>query len=220
MAKYDATNQRGLKALALAKKHGSELDPRLPAGHTPYLQSSLEQLGAAVPEQKAARAELKHSARAQRDAFEALVALIGAIRTSVKNDADATATDRKEYAVGARIDSRVPKATLAAATGIIRVAKAKPQRAQELGILPGDIAKLEELQQAAAAADASEDAKRAAVPLSTRARNTLSRNVEAAVKKIAGAGVVAFALEPRVRSEFEALLERSGTSTRPAPPQE
>jgi hypothetical protein len=53
MAKSDATKERGLKALALAKKHAVQIDPRLPAGHTAYLESSLAQLGAAVPEQKA-----------------------------------------------------------------------------------------------------------------------------------------------------------------------
>lgn len=214
MAKFDATNQRGLKAVSLATKHAEELDPRLPAGHTAYLQATLEKLGAAVPNQRATRAEAQQSSRAQHDAFDDLVALLSAIRTNVRNDADATSADRKEYSVGVRLDSRVPKATLAAAAGVIRVAKAKPQRAQELGILPTDIARLEALHLAAAAADTAEDTKRATAPLSTKMRDTLNASVEAAIRKIAGAGVVAFAFDPTVRAEFEELLERSGSARR------
>lgn len=216
MGTFDVTNQRGLKALALAKKHAAVLDPRLPAGHAAALQRYLEQLGVAVPEQKATRSEVSQTARAQKDAFEKLVMLLGAIRTSVKNDADAEASDRKEYAIGARLGPRLPKATLAAAAGVIRVAKTNPARAQLLGILPADIAQLESLHAAAVIADEQEDAKRATAPMSTRARNVVSAQVDVAVRKIAGVGVLAFAFDATTRADFEALLERSGSTKKSA----
>ncbi|MGV3625544.1 MAG: hypothetical protein ACO1OB_32335, partial [Archangium sp.] len=207
MATFDVTIQRGLKALELAKKYAAELDARLPAGHAAYLQASLEQLGASVPGQKAAHAETRQAGQTQHDAFSKLLELIGAIRTSVRNDDDATAADKKEYAIGTKLNARAPTGLLAAAAGIIRVARAKPQRAQELGLLPSDIAQLEALHATAAAANSAEDASRAAAPTSTKLRNTAKSNVDRAVKKIGGAGVVACALEPATRQEFEALLE-------------
>ena len=217
MATFDVTIQRGLKALELAKKHAMALDARLPAGHAAYLQASIEQLGTSVPGQKASRAETRQAGQTQHDALSNLLALIGAIRTSVRNDDDATEADKKEYAIGAKLSARAPTGVLAAAAGIIRVARAKPQRAQELGLLPSDIAQLETLHATAAAANTAEDASRASAPASTKLRNTAKSNIEVAVKKIAGAGVVAFALEPVTRGEFEALLERSRSAKKPAP---
>lgn len=209
MATFDVTIQRGLKALELVKQHAAALDARLPAGHAAYLQASLEQLGAAVPGQRSARAESRQSAQAQHDAFGKLVELISAIRTSVRSDDDATAADRKEYAIGTKLTPRSPAPALAIAAGIIRVARAKPQRAQQLGILPADIAQLEALHASATAAHTAEDVSRATAPTSTKLRDAARSRVEAAVKKIGGVGAIAFALQPAIRGEFEALLQSS-----------
>lgn len=207
MAKFDATIQRGLKALALANQHAAVLDARLPAGHVAALQANLTQLGAAVPEQKAVRADAQQASHSQQETFARLVALLSAIRTSVKYDADATAADKKAWGVGTKINALTPKPTLAAAQSVLKVAKAKPERAAKLSVFPDDIAKLEALHAAAVAADDEENVKRATAPLSTKARNAAQKNVIAAVKKIAGTGVVAFALDASVRGDFEALLE-------------
>lgn len=206
MATYDATIQRGLKALALARKHAALLDARLPAGHAATLEANLQQLGAAIPEQKAVRAQARASTAQQHDAFKNLVDLLSAMRTSVKNDDDATAADRKGWGVGTRLKVNTPKTTLAAATSVLRVAKENPQRAAELGVLASDIAHLEQLHAAAAAADDAENVKRANAPLSTKARNQLLKHVASGLKKVGGAGVLAFALDTAVREEFEALL--------------
>ena len=208
MAKFDATIQRGLKALALAKQHAAVLDARLPAGHVAALQTSLQQLGAAVPETKSARAEAQSSSTSQREAFEKLVAMLSAIRTSVKHDADSTEADRKAWGGGTKINALTPRPTLAAAQSVLKVAKAKPERAAQLSVFPDDVAKLEALSAAAVSADEEENVKRATAPLSTKARNAAQKNVIAAVKKIAGTGVVAFALDASVRGDFEALLAR------------
>ncbi|MGV3625237.1 MAG: hypothetical protein ACO1OB_30780 [Archangium sp.] len=208
MAKFDAVTQRGLKALALAARHAAVLDARLPAGHVAALQANLTQLGAAVPDQKAVRADAQQASQSQKETFKKLVALLTALRTSVKHDEDANDADKKAWGVGIKLDVESPKRTLAAAQSVLKVAKAKPERAAQLSVFPDDIAKLEALHAAAVAADDEENVKRATAPLSTKARNALQKSVIAAVKKIAGAGVVAFALDATVRADFEALLER------------
>lgn len=212
MAKFDPIKQRGLKALGLLAKHEPILTPRLPSGHKAYLEDNLRQLGVAIPTQKAAKAKAKQLSVAQRDAFDKLFAMLSALRQSVKADPDSTPQDRKEYGVGVKLDPRNVKATLAASQSVLEVVREKPGRAQILGILPADVSTLEALHQAAKAADDAEDSTRASAPLSTKARNALAQNVEAAVKKIGGTGVLAFALEPQIRAEFEVLLAGAGSS--------
>lgn len=207
MATFDADIQRGLKAHDLSAKHDAVLSRRTPAGHTAYLAAKLTELGASIPNQIATRASLGQSSGAQKQEFEKLVLLLSAIRENVKQDEDATAADKKEYGLGVRLDPRNPKKVLGAAEAVLRAARAKPARAQVLGILPDDLTQLGALTQAAAAADTTEDTVRATAPLSTKKRNELVADVKAAVKKIAGAGILEFAMNAKVRAEFEALLE-------------
>ena len=220
MAKFDGAVQRGLKALALVGQHVA-VTARLPAGHADALRQALTDLGASIPDQKAARQAARQSSTEQRSALEQLRLLLTAMREAVRNDADATAADRKEYAVGQRLTVENPKALIAAAKGVLKAARAKPQRAQTLSILPDDVTKLDALLTAAVEADALEDSVRANSPLSTKRRNELSKNVSDAVKKIAGAGILAYALDEPVRAQFEALIEgpsRKSPKT-PAAPQ-
>lgn len=207
MAKFDGVIQSGLKALSLLEQHETSLTKRLPAGHGEYLRDRLTQLGAAIPSQKAIRQQAKHSSVAQLESMTALRQLLTAIRDAVKADSDATTQDKKEYGLGQRLDPKNTKSLLGAAQTVLKSARAKPDRAQALGILPEDITQLEASYQAASAADSEEDARRAAAPLSTKARNALVAEVTNAVRKIGGAGLLAFAMNDGVRAEFEALLD-------------
>ena len=206
MAKFDGVIQKGLKASALLDTHTVQVTPRLPAGHGEYLKERLTRLGAAVPTQKAVRQQAKQSGGEQLQAMTQLRLLLSAIRDAVKNDSDATTQDKKEYGVGQRLDPKSTNGLLAAAQSVLKVAREKPARAQLLSILPDDVTKLDALHVAAVAADKKEDQQRAAAPLSTKQRNEFSRNVSDAVKKIAGAGILAFALDEAIRADFEALL--------------
>lgn len=217
MAKFDADIQRGLKAHALSVKHEAALSKRTPAGHSAYLAAKLSELGASIPNQIAARAGTGQSSGAQKQEFEKLVLLLSAIRENVKQDDDATAADKKAYGLGVRLDTRSPKKVLGAAQSVLNAARAKPDRAQVLGILPDDLTQLGALTHAAAEADTSEDSVRAAAPLTTKRRNALLAEVSAAVKKIAGAGILEFAMNATVRSEFEALLDGPKRAAPPVP---
>lgn len=220
MAKFDGVIQSGLKALALVELHSEALTKRLPAGHGEYLKNRLAQLGASIPAQKAVRQQARQSSTAQLQSMNELRQLLTAIRDAVKHDSDATSQDKKEYGLGQRLDPKNTKSLLGAAQTVLKVARAKPARAQALGILPEDITQLDALYQAASAADSEEDSKRAEAPLSTKARNALMENVNDAVKKIAGAGILAFAMNDSIRAEFAALTEGPPRSAKPtAPPQ-
>lgn len=217
MAKHDAAMQLGLKAYDLAVAHEAALSKRTPAGHTAYLGAKLAELGAAIPDQIATKAGSRQSSGNQDQAFEQLVLVLTALRENVKQDSNATAADKREYGLGVRLNAKTPKKTLGAAQAVLKAAANKPARAQELGILPGDLAQLAALTQAAAAADAAEDSTRATSPISTKKRNALLAEVDAAVRKIAGAGILEFSLNAKVRAEFEALLERPARSAKTTP---
>lgn len=219
MAKFDNETQRGLKAHDLLTEY-PVVNDRLAAGFKAALATKLVELGASIPDQISTRQGSKQSTSNQGQAMENLSLLLTAIRDNVKNDSDATAQDKKEYGYGLDLDPRNPKKVLAAAQSMLKVATDNPQRAQLLGILPTDLTQLAALKATAAAADSEQDSKRAKAPLSTKKRNALLEDVKAATRKVGGAGVLEFAMNAKVRAEFEALLDRptkrGGGSTPPA----
>ena len=64
---FNATIQRGLKALDLARKHQAALEPRLRAGTLDGLTADLERLGADVPGALVTRSAAKTATKTQND---------------------------------------------------------------------------------------------------------------------------------------------------------
>jgi hypothetical protein len=80
---FNASIQRGLKALALAKKHQAALEPRLQAGTLDGLTADLQKLGADVPGALVTRSTAKTATKTQNEALAQGYSLVTAIRTSV-----------------------------------------------------------------------------------------------------------------------------------------
>lgn len=207
MPNFDPVTQLGLDALKLSTTHAAKLDPRLPSGLRDLLRTQLTTLTGAVPAQKTAKTTAAVASAAQGDAMERTLAQLSAMRLAVRENHTATATDKKLFGVGLRVSAGSPKQVLAAAASVVAAGRANAQRAAALGLLATDFDALEQLRAAAASADNAEDVARNVAPVSTKARNAAVRGLKASVKLIAGAGALAFAHEPLVRAEFEALLE-------------
>ncbi len=206
MASFDGLIQRGLDAHRLAGKYSARVVVRLPQGHVEWLAAQIQALGGAVPAQRAEKVGARVASTAQSQAAALLLGRITAMRASARMNPLATALDRKGLGAGAKLSASAPKGLISAATAIIAFAGKSPARMQALGFLPEDFARLEGLMRATQGADASEDQARAGSKESTKARNAAAKNVEDGVRRIAAAGLAAFAEDAAVRAEFEALV--------------
>lgn len=201
--------QRGIRAQDLAAKHHLEIGDRIPPTVVPELTADLAALGAVVPAALSAKhGSMQHTA-AQNVSLSACYALVTAARTAVKNHQPADDVSRA-YGVGIKTNRLVVKEVSAAAQKIIDRAIAKPEEAKGFGIIDADVSAIKAALAALHTADHAQETARAGAPLSTKERNTTARRIIAATKKIAGAGVLAFATNATVRATFEALLKKAG----------
>ncbi|MEP7124946.1 MAG: hypothetical protein ABJE95_28715 [Byssovorax sp.] len=151
---------------------------------------------------------MQHTA-AQNVALANCYALITAARTAVKNHQPDNHISLA-YGVGTKTNRLVVKEVSAAAQKIVDRATAEPAEAQGFGIIDLDVNAINAALFALHAADLAQEAARAGAPLTTKERNTTARRIIAATKKIAGAGVLAFATNATVRATFEALIKKAG----------
>lgn len=146
---------------------------------------------------------------AQNVALSACYALVTAARTAVKNHQPAEDISLA-YGVGTKTNRGVVKEVSAAAQKIVDRATAQPVEAQGFGIIDADVSAIKAALAALHTADQAQEAARAGAPLTTKERNTTARRIIAATKKIAGAGMLAFATNATVRATFEALIKKAG----------
>ena len=210
---FNASTQRGLKALALAQTHQAALVPRLAAGTLDGLTADLQKLGADVPGALVRRSAAKTATKSQNEALAQGYLLVTAIRTSVARRG-AAADVRAGYGVGVKTSEKVVKQVAAAISLILKRAGEKPAEAAELGILQKDLGALGEDLAAITAADGAQEEKRAGAPGATKERNRTANRILAAVDVIVGAGVVEFAKDAGLRSAFEALVVGGGGKAR------
>lgn len=200
--------QRGLKAQDLAAKHQVEIDARIPPTVIPALTADLAALGAVVPAVISAKqGSMQHTA-AQNVELVTCYALVTAARTAVKNHQPADDVSLA-YGVGIKTNRGVVKEVSAAAQKIVNRAIERPEEAKGFGIIDADVSAIKAALAALHTADQAQETARAGAPLTTKERNTTARRIIAATKKIASAGVLAFATNATVRATFEALLKKA-----------
>jgi hypothetical protein len=202
--------QTGLSALNQATAYEQALGARLPAGLLVELTADLHKLGADVPGAEATREAARAATATQEETLAQGYALVTAIRAAVLRSG-AGKEVRKGYGVGAKTSAKVVKSVKAAISGIVERATAHPEEAQSLGILPRDVAALQEDLAAIAAADEKQDEQRAGAPQSTKERNRTANRVLEAVDRIVSAGVLEFAKDTGKRAEFESLASASAS---------
>jgi hypothetical protein len=197
--------QGGRKALGLAKKHAKEVGDRLPSGLVTGLEEDVDQLKGLIAGATTARAKAKAATASQAKATAGAWARISAVRTAVARSGASKAV-QKAYGVGGSQKTTSVKHAVSGLQQIIDRATANPEEARSLGILSADVTALRASLKDVLGADATQEDLRAAAPATTRERNAAARRVQAAVDRIAGAGVLAFADKPAIRSTFEALI--------------
>jgi hypothetical protein len=198
-------NQKGLEAHRLATRDRAELEPRLTAGVIDGLGADLTGLGVVVPGVVQERSERNAATQGQYGALARLHEIISAIRTSAVNS-DLGKTEQKRWAVGQKVQAKVAKSVIAAGEMIAARATAAPDEARALGVLPADEAALRTAIAEARGADDAQEAKKVSAKVATRTRDETLVRIDAAVKRIGSAGLLAFRGNASKGAEYEALL--------------
>lgn len=203
----------GSKAYALAVAYKAAVEPRLPPGMIGELAADLALLGAPTqaqapsnaPAASPAAGAAPNLAQALATAVNLLTAIHGAAEGSGLKPAE-----RKAFGIARKEPSKEPKAVLAALGAIAAAAQANPTDAYRIGIMPDDIAAIQK-----AVADLQAAAAAASTPGSkgptAKEKKEAEARVRAAVGKIMGAGLLAFAQDGATRAEFEALKPKKGS---------
>jgi hypothetical protein len=194
----------GRKAVNLALLHAAALGLRLPPTTVSTLIDDLDLLGAAVPGARQVRHELKVATADQDAALRAGHARVKAVRAAVKK-ARASDEVKKAYGVGQALNPAIVRDVKSILQLILDRAAADPAEAGSLGIVQKDLDVMTVLHQAITEADKAQDEKRSRAPLTTQDRNRTANRILDAVARIAGAGGLEFADDPKVLAEFAAL---------------
>jgi len=196
----------GQKAYALALAHRADLDPRLPSGTIDTLGADLTTLGAGPA---AAPPPAATPTPSLPDAVAKAESLVSAVHTAVL-ESKAKPAVRKAYGASSKSAGVDAKRVLAAAQKIITAASADASGALALGILPADVTALGQAEQVLQAALAAAGPSGKTGPSATLKRAAATR-MHAAIARIAGAGVLAFAQNASIRADFEALRVKKKT---------
>lgn len=193
----------GTAAYTLAIEHKPQIEPRLPAGTLDNLAADLTKLGAPPgPPQVPPLAPLSPPSLAE--AMSAMVILLTAFHEAILG-AKAKPAVRKAYGVSSKTPTKDAKAVLAAGQTILTRAQAHPSEALSLGILPEDIVSLQAAIADLEAAEMVAKGSTAKAGATGKQKHAATARMHEAVTRIAGAGALAFATNPAVRMQFEAL---------------
>ena len=205
---FNIIGQAALKAQALAEKYKAEIGSRLSADFHTAFASDIDGLGAAVPAAINSKGGAVQLTAAQRSALEGGHQLVMGIRTTVKGhtgDEDVLLA----YGVGARMSKYVVKDVTASLQKILDRVADHPDEATAFEIVDEDVKALVLALNAIKDADKLQEAARAAAPQTTKERNATARRLLDGIKKIAGAGMRAFAgKDATAYASFEALVSK------------
>lgn len=203
-------NQVGIQAQALAVEHEGRIGARLTADFLAVFAADLAGLLVAVPAVMTAKAGKVQLTAAQSSALDAGAKLVKGVRTTIKGH-EADKPVLLAYGIGTPINKAVVKDVTAAIQKILARVTAEPAEAAAFDLVPADVDALHAALTAIRKADEAQEIARATAPLTTAQRNATARRLLAGIKKIAGAGMRAFADDPAVYANFEALLTKSAS---------
>ncbi len=197
--------QRGQQALNLAREHLDAVQGRLAPAVLEGLEADLEELPERQASARTARQASKVATTEQAVALSATAGVISAVGAAARRHPTFTRDQRKAYGVGLRMNPRTVSSVAALGALIVQRATNQPDEARSLGLLDTDVEQLRELIQSLQAIDAKQEKLLAARPRSTANRNRAAVRIYEAIKQVAAAGTLAFALEPDLRAQFDAL---------------
>lgn len=197
--------QRGHQALGLAREHTTPIEARLPSGLLDGLETDLAELQTRRAKVKQVRSSAKVATSAQNVARDQAAAVISAIGKVARSKPLLTAEQRKAYGVGIKMQVGKVSSVAGVGTMIVDRATSKPDEARAIGILDADVELLRELVSSLEATDAKQEKLLAGRPRTTADRNRALWRIYEGIKAIAGAGVLAFALDDALRNQFDTL---------------
>jgi hypothetical protein len=195
----------GTVAYGLAREHQAALEARLPQGSLDRLAHDLAVIGA-DPRQTASPALVadRPPAPPLEEAMASVTLMITAIRGAVQG-AGARPELRRAYGVSTKAPSSEAGGLIAEGEKMAARAEANGDEARLLGILPADVASLQQALAGLKRAEEATQKKPVSAPVNARAKKAAEARVEEAVARIAGTGTLAFAMNAAVRAQFEAL---------------
>lgn len=205
---FNAITQVGLKAYNLATTFPTQLAGRLAPTLLPALSTDLLSLGIAVPAVKTAHGTATAATATQNSSLDTGYQMASAGRLTVKQSTSDVGI-RKGYGVGHKMSKLLVKDVKDGLQTLINRATGNVAEATGFGILPADVTRYQNQIIAIDAADQAQEKARAGAPKTTKDRNVTANRIIAAVRKIAGAGVVAFDTSPTERAQFESLIKKA-----------
>jgi hypothetical protein len=196
---------RGNKALALVERHREAVEPRLPAGLLAGLEEDLGSLTERRAAAKQARSRSKLATVTQNQLLTEIVDIISAVQGAARRRNDLKAAQKRGYGVGVDYSRRSVASVSAVGATILDRAAKDPDEARDLGLFDDQVAALRDLLSKLNVQDKAQQKLIAEKPLTTAARNRATWRVYAAIQRVAGAGVIAFAQNASLRAPFDAL---------------
>ncbi len=202
-----ADYSKGLQLQVLIERDRARLEARLEAGVLDGLDADLallrdESTGAVV-----SRQTRKSATWTQRDAAERLLALVMAVRATLKlRKVDAVVLTRT--GVGKKLDARIVRTVIEGARLVVGAYGQYPDQMRRAGVLPGDIAELESLTARLAAVDTEQEGTKVTAKQKTAARDAAHRRVKDAIAAIVGVAELAFVHDPERLAMYRALLPK------------
>jgi hypothetical protein len=204
---FNAIGQLGLKAQQLATANAAAIGTRLSAAFLTSFAADLAALPTQVPTVISTKDGKVQLTAAQATALQAGYNLVKGIRETVKSH-EPTKDVLVAYGVGAKTNKLLVKDVAAAISTILARITAQPTEATSFDITAADTTALTNALSAIQAADAAQEAGRAAAPQTTATRNATARRILAGVKKIAGAGMRTFPSDTTLYATFEGLITK------------
>ncbi len=196
---------KATEAVQLATEDRALIEPRLEAGMIDGASADLAQVVPAVSGAIEKRTEKKASTATQNELAGQVMDAVRTIRTAL-SVSGLSAAARKRYGVGLSMNARSVKTVVAGANTLLGAAAAAPEEIRSVGVLPADLEALRAALAALTGADTAQENLKIASKRSTAERDATLHRLDAAVRKIAAAGILAHAGDPARRAKYEALL--------------
>ena len=216
-SEMENTRRAAERLLKMSLPDRSRLDPRLKPGVFDGLVADsallLEQAAGAGSARQTRRAATK----VQANAAELLIALIMAMRSTMKRNRldDAILT---LAGVGKKMNATVVKSVVEAAEDMAKACARHPDQVRGAGLLPADVERLAALRAQLTTVDLAQEETKVTAKELTAARNAAHKRVKDAIAAIVGAAELAFVDDPAHVSEYRALVPtRSAARKAPAP---
>ncbi len=217
ISEMENTRRSAEQLVKMSKPDRAKLDPRLQPGVFDGLVADAALLLETAVGAGAARQTRKAATKVQGDAAGRLVALIMAMRSTMKRH-KVDGAILTMAGVGKKLNPTVVKSVVEAAEDLARACNAHPDQVRAAGVLPADLERLAALRAQLTTVDLAQEETKVTAREQTAARNAAHKRVKDAIAAIVGAAELAFVDDPARVAAYQALIPtRAAARKAPAP---